>query len=164
MEEADALCTRIAILCGGKLEALGSQVHLKNKFSVGLKLTLITNVTCLGDLNETGHIQKMITSETEVLAKLEKIVQEFLCQNAVLEQKLIHYHIPKNNWHSTAIFVVPVSGKGKAVEVFSKIDQFCKANGIIEWGFSQTSLEDVYVKVVLASAGVINLVRNLKTE
>lgn len=155
MEEADALCNRISILCGGKIEAIGSQVHLKNKFSVGLKLTMIKPVTCLGELTEAGHIQKMVASETEALSILEKSVQEALCKEAVLEQNSIQHHMPKNNWNSTSIFLVPVSEKDKVVEIFSKIDEFCKKYSVVEWGFSQTSLEDVYVKVVLGSAEIV---------
>ena len=40
MEEADALCTRIGIMGFGSLRCLGTQVHLKNKFGDGFKLTL----------------------------------------------------------------------------------------------------------------------------
>ena len=32
MEEADALCSRVAILTTDGLQCIGSQVHLKNKF------------------------------------------------------------------------------------------------------------------------------------
>ena len=39
MDEADYLGDRIAIMAGGKLVALGSNVYLKNKFGVGYILT-----------------------------------------------------------------------------------------------------------------------------
>lgn len=39
MDEADYLGDRIAIMAGGKLVALGSNVYLKNKFGVGYNLT-----------------------------------------------------------------------------------------------------------------------------
>merc|ERR1711871_1540128 len=40
MEEADALCTRIGIMGFGQLRCIGTQMHLKNKFGDGFKLTL----------------------------------------------------------------------------------------------------------------------------
>ena len=38
MEEADALCSKIAIQADGKLRCLGSQLRLKNKFGSGYRL------------------------------------------------------------------------------------------------------------------------------
>ena len=45
MEEADSLCSRIGIVCDGRLKVLGNQVHLKNKFGSGFKLSLRTVVS-----------------------------------------------------------------------------------------------------------------------
>lgn len=39
MDEADYLGDRIAIMAGGKLVALGSNVYLKNKYGVGYNIT-----------------------------------------------------------------------------------------------------------------------------
>lgn len=41
MDEADYLGDRIAIMAGGKLVALGSNVFLKNKFGVGYNITFV---------------------------------------------------------------------------------------------------------------------------
>eukprot|EP00727_Mastigamoeba_balamuthi_P009933 m51a1_g5562 hypothetical protein (816) ;mRNA; f:577506-581091 len=38
MEEADALCQRISIIAGGKLQAVGSNVHLKDRFGGGYSI------------------------------------------------------------------------------------------------------------------------------
>ena len=40
MEEAEALCTRVAIMVGGKIRCLGSVQHLKNKFLGGYSVEL----------------------------------------------------------------------------------------------------------------------------
>jgi ABC-type multidrug transport system ATPase subunit len=40
MDEVDTLCTRIGIVCGGRLEAVGTQQRLKLKYGDGYKLTL----------------------------------------------------------------------------------------------------------------------------
>ena len=41
MEEADALSTRVGIMASGTLRCIGSQLHLKNKFGSGYKLTIV---------------------------------------------------------------------------------------------------------------------------
>ena len=41
MEEADALSTRVGIMASGRLQCVGSQLHLKNKFGSGYKLTMV---------------------------------------------------------------------------------------------------------------------------
>ena len=51
MEEADALCTKIAIMTSGKMRCIGSPQHLKNKFSTGYTLELKstrTNTAAIG--------------------------------------------------------------------------------------------------------------------
>jgi len=40
MEEADALCSRIGIMAGGSLRAIGTQLYLKSRFGDGFKVTL----------------------------------------------------------------------------------------------------------------------------
>ena len=41
MDEADYLGDRIAIMSGGRLAALGSNVYLKNKYGVGYNITFV---------------------------------------------------------------------------------------------------------------------------
>ena len=56
MEEADALCDRIAILTNQGIQCIGSQIHLKNKYGRGLMLSVnldpsIPNVSELMKMN-----------------------------------------------------------------------------------------------------------------
>ena len=50
MEECEALCGRLGIMVGGRLQCLGSPQHLKNRFGQGflteIKLTAPTIVRC----------------------------------------------------------------------------------------------------------------------
>ena len=41
MDEADYLGDRIAIMAGGRLIALGSNIYLKNKYGVGYNITFV---------------------------------------------------------------------------------------------------------------------------
>jgi ATP-binding cassette subfamily A (ABC1) protein 3 len=45
MEEAEALCKRIAIMVKGQLRAIGTKQHLKVKFGSGFELTVKLHVT-----------------------------------------------------------------------------------------------------------------------
>jgi ABC-type multidrug transport system ATPase subunit len=40
MEEAEALCQRIAIMAKGYLRCIGTQVHLKKIYGKGFKITV----------------------------------------------------------------------------------------------------------------------------
>lgn len=152
MEEADALCTKIGILCDGRLEAIGSQAHLKNKFSNGVKLTFMLNVQCEGNTSNPNHLQSMKAAEFEELNKLDSKISDLISENYQREQSSNLHTIPRNQWHIIATYMIALSDKHKVFEIFAKIEQFCEENGIIEWGFSQSSLEDVYLKVVIGSA------------
>ena len=50
MKEAEALCSRIGIMVGGRLRCLGSNQHLKAKFGTGYQLTV--KFTILSDAEE----------------------------------------------------------------------------------------------------------------
>ena len=41
MEEADALCSKIAIMSHGRLRCLGTTMHLKEKFGKGIRIILV---------------------------------------------------------------------------------------------------------------------------
>ncbi len=41
MDEADTLCNRVGIMAGGTLRAIGTQLHLKNKYGYGYRLTVV---------------------------------------------------------------------------------------------------------------------------
>ena len=64
MEEADALCTRIAIMTSHGLQCIGDQVELKNKFGKGflLSLSLIPEIT-----NVVEYVKTKICRNVEYL-------------------------------------------------------------------------------------------------
>ncbi len=45
MDEADALSDRIVVINEGKLECIGTSLYLKNNFSEGYRLTLVSDLT-----------------------------------------------------------------------------------------------------------------------
>jgi len=57
MEEADVLCSRIAIVTNGKLRSIGTQQHLKSKFGKGFKITVSY------DVSNQQQVQQFITDQ-----------------------------------------------------------------------------------------------------
>ena len=52
MEEADVLGDRVAMMVGGELCCIGTPVHLKQKYGVGYRITLTTDMETQGELHE----------------------------------------------------------------------------------------------------------------
>ena len=117
MEEADALCNRIGIMAGGCLRCLGTQVHLKNKYGDGFKITV--NVD--GPSRIAG-IEQLMSS----LSDGAKRVLAFGLQ---------------------LTYTVPLAD-GDVAQIFNVMEKSKKLLGITEWGVTQASLEEVFVKVV----------------
>lgn len=97
MEEADALCTRIAILTNQGLRCIGSQVHLKNKFGRGLIFSVklddaIPNVVEYVKANICGDLEfvdERSRISTFAIPKEKVNLEEFLRHISSLQQKKI---------------------------------------------------------------------------
>jgi len=57
MEEAEALCPRIAIMAGGKIRCLGSAQHLKDKFGQGYQVEMKIKSTEKYDTDYLAHLR-----------------------------------------------------------------------------------------------------------
>ena len=64
MEEADALCSRIAIMTKNGLQCIGDQIHLKNKYGKGFLLSIALNDS-ISDVN--GYVKANICPQAEFL-------------------------------------------------------------------------------------------------
>ena len=64
MDEADYLGDRIAIMTGGRLAALGSNVYLKNKFGVGYNITFVKRENKVPSAPIFNLVQKYIPNAT----------------------------------------------------------------------------------------------------
>ena len=49
MEEADILGDKVAIMSAGQLQALGTSLHLKNKYGGGFRLSLLASKVDMSD-------------------------------------------------------------------------------------------------------------------
>lgn len=118
-EEADALCNRIGIMAGGSLRCLGSQVHLKNKFGDGFKIT--SNVDGISRIPGIDDLMRSLSPDAK----------QVVCFGTQLT------------------YTVPMAD-GDVGQVFNVMEQSKRSKGITEWGVTQASLEEVFVKVVTA--------------
>jgi len=118
MEEADILGDRIAIMAHGKLKCIGTSLHLKNKFGLGYRLNL--------------------SARPEQQEQLKSIVTERL-PGAVLIAET----------GGNLIYGVTTSLLPLVVPFFQFMEGH-KDDGnflIRDWGMSQTTLEEVFLKV-----------------
>jgi len=136
MEEADTLCSRIGIVSRGSLRCLGSQLHLKNRFGEGYKLTV--NIDQDAKARPSGVENKTEQKGTEVRTDLHDFILSF-CTTALLVShfgKTYTYMLPKKDIEVSSVFRLMEDRSNRS------------AHGIREWGLTQTSLEEVFVKIV----------------
>jgi ABC-type multidrug transport system ATPase subunit len=126
MDEAEALCARVAIIDAGRLRAVGSVAALKQRFGRSFFLTL-------------------------TLARTPQPPPLDALTDAV--RRLVH---PAARVHASseqaAVFEIPVVKSREAVVAFPRIlqarQQLAEQFGVLEWGLSQTTLRDVFLATV----------------
>lgn len=120
MEEAEALCRRIGVMVQGQLRALGSKVHLKNKYGSGFELTVKL---------EGKNI------EAELKALTPFIVSLFPSSTVLAENGgLITYQIPKEEMKMSLIF--------------QKLYEEKEKYSIEEFTVAQPTLEQVFIRIL----------------
>jgi ABC-type multidrug transport system ATPase subunit len=159
MTEADALCSRIGIMAGGRMRVLGSQVSLKNKYGEGFKLA----------------IQLPICVESNLLSKAAEREKETVRD---VVDSLASFIFPPNPDDSSSPASLPVqmdqnesqalsrarAGRVCGEHVFwdirlgvqlplsvdlSKVFEFMtlKQSVVVHWNVSQSSLDDVFYNI-----------------
>jgi ATP-binding cassette subfamily A (ABC1) protein 5 len=119
MEEADALCTRLAIMVKGVMRCIGSVQHLKNKYGAGYVLEIKWDQT-----NES------IGSE-----KVKRLISSIFSEAVVKEE-----------FDNRLIFDVPQHSVKSISQIFFSLENSRKTiSGIEEYSFSQTTFEQVFI-------------------
>ncbi|KAB0796416.1 hypothetical protein PPYR_10477 [Photinus pyralis] len=117
MDEADLLGDRIAIMAGGKLECSGSSFFLKKRYCAGYQLVLDKSPDC--------HIE----SVTDLLRR----------------------HIPditvRSNIGSELSYVLDDAYNSVFERMLSELEQESHSLGVLSYGVSLTTLEEVFMKV-----------------
>ncbi|KAI6075749.1 ATP-binding cassette sub-family A member 5 [Aix galericulata] len=120
MEEADAVCDRVAILVAGQLRCIGTVQHLKSKFGRGYFLEM--------KLRETPDVQQLEYLQRQIL---------HIFPNANRQESfasILAYKIPREDVQSLS-------------HCFSKLEEVKHTFNIEEYSFSQATLEQVFVEL-----------------
>lgn len=130
MEEAEALCDRIAIQVKGQLRCLGPPHHIKRKYGSGYQLEVFCHVEA-GTGGEPGQSQ---------CERFVGFVQERLSP----EVRLLEHHAGRY------LFQLPPirSGPGSLTlgMVFTELQRNRECLGIIDYSLAQASLEQVFIR------------------
>ena len=166
MEEADTLCTRIGIVCNGRLQAVGSQAHLKSKFGDGFKLTLnlsqetdfvVPNPALPLQPQQYTLMQEPIDMDRQstpasVTRRLLHFIEESIYPSAILSSynaRRLQFILPHPAGHSTAFATTYLPA---VLSVFDRMEEFkgrlLKEYRIQEWGLAHASLEEVFINCV----------------
>jgi ATP-binding cassette subfamily A (ABC1) protein 3 len=117
MEEADALSDRIALMSHGRIKCCGSPLFLKSKFGSGYRLTLTKNV----DFN-----QQELVSLVKTVTGSEPTIQSNVARELCVS--------------------VPNEVNDKMPLLLSSIEEFKSRIGIINYGVSSSTVEEVFLK------------------
>ncbi|CEG41294.1 atp-binding cassette superfamily [Plasmopara halstedii] len=121
MDEADILGDRIAIMAEGELRCCGSSLFLKNRFGAGYNLTLVKDdATCV-----------------------DNVVIDFVTSRVSNAQLL-------SNVGSEIAFQLPLAGSSTFASLFADLDDELQGLGLLSYGVSVTTLEEVFIKVAEA--------------
>merc|ERR1711871_1499634 len=131
MEEADALCSRIAIMARGRLKCIGSPTHLKTRFGTGFKLSV--------------NLKTAVNESDQRLADLYNAMINFVKKEVSVEAEAVS----AVNGRVTLLLPQKTDGKPTKVSlVFDRLEKNKDTLGILEWSLSMASMEDVFVSAV----------------
>ncbi len=147
--EADALSTRIAIMKFGRLAAIGPQLHLKNRFGDGFKLSV--SLPPQPQLVAVAAASAPVPSSAaaERIAALDTFVRTEVCASAkpeVLPYEAIAGSAASGGGTTIRTYVLPVRELDVA-RTFQVMEQHKARLGVREFGLTQSTLEDVFVKL-----------------
>jgi ABC-type multidrug transport system ATPase subunit len=134
MEEADVLCSRIAIINHGILRCIGPQVALKSQYGGGYHLF----INCHKD-----NRSRSLLDESEFSASLDSTVRNV---RSFVEDVIPHASI-LTEFNGNLVYQVPID-RCKVSSIFREFETHKNNIGIDDWGISQSSLEDVFLRVI----------------
>ncbi|KAK2169391.1 hypothetical protein LSH36_10g03041 [Paralvinella palmiformis] len=118
MEEADALCTRIAIMINGQMVCLGSAQHLKNKYGSGYMLEVKLSRS---NNQRSNALHQYITTLIPGAERAEHFAER-------------------------ATYRISQSAICSIAEIFKSLQQNKETLNIEDYSFSQSTLEQVFLR------------------
>lgn len=119
MEEAEVLCQRIGIMAKGTLRCLGPQLRLKQVYGSGFRIQFICK-------NPLDTPRACVYIESLLPAGQYKKLDSF-------QTNVSYEFFPSPNLIS---------------RLFDQVEREKHLYGIVDWGLCQTTLEEVFVKIV----------------
>ncbi|CAJ0946136.1 unnamed protein product [Ranitomeya imitator] len=115
MEEAEAVCDRVAIMVSGKLRCIGSIQQLKSKFG-------------------KGYLLEMKVKDSQ---KVEEIHQEI--------RRIFPQGDRQDRFSSLLCYKIPMDNVQSLSQAFSQLEEAKRVYDIEEYSFSQPTLEQVFL-------------------
>uniref|UniRef100_A0A669BKK2 P-type phospholipid transporter n=1 Tax=Oreochromis niloticus TaxID=8128 RepID=A0A669BKK2_ORENI len=139
MDEADILGDRIAIISHGKMRCCGSSIFLKKCFGSGYYLTLVRDGSC--------RCSSTVTSCFDI------IFVTFHPANLSAVGQLVQRHVPEaiflESIGQEITYILPYGGAkdGTFGTLFRELDRAMANLGLTSYGISDTTLEEIFLKV-----------------
>ncbi|RKP23674.1 P-loop containing nucleoside triphosphate hydrolase protein, partial [Syncephalis pseudoplumigaleata] len=123
MEEADALCDRIAVMVNGRVQAIGTPQRLKNVYGAGYKI-----------LVKTEH-------PAGALAVQQQLAQQLHARTV----QLLGCHLEMDCDRQDAQATTAADAAGILARIFHLLEEARDPCGIIDYSVGQTTLSQVFV-------------------
>ncbi|XP_024002027.1 phospholipid-transporting ATPase ABCA1-like, partial [Salvelinus sp. IW2-2015] len=163
MDEADILGDRIAIISHGKMCCYGSSLFLKKYFGSGYYLTLVKagNEQITNERSGVKQGQVKEKEETDETLRRTSLDEGIASQNwsnsdpteLTAVSKLVRRHVPEavflESIGQEITYILPYSGAkdGTFALLFKELDLEMADIGFTNYGISDTTLEEIFLKV-----------------
>ncbi|XP_069808887.1 ABC-type organic anion transporter ABCA8-like isoform X2 [Dendropsophus ebraccatus] len=117
MEEAEAVCDRVAIMVSGKLRCIGSIQQLKSKFG-------------------KGYLLEMKVKDPR---RVDEIHQEII--------RIFPQADRQDRFSSLLLYKIPMENVQSLSQAFSQLEEAKRVHDIEEYSFSQSTLEQVFLEL-----------------
>lgn len=146
MEEAEALCDRLAIMTKGMIRCVGTPTHLRNKFGSGYRLELLlvdkrddTRVSVVTDI--TAQFSKAILKKNE--SRMNRLVFVLPQEQALPLSKSFAF--------LESLRFTEVSGKESSLSTKAQklsASKIAAIKNVLEYTITQASIEHVFLTIV----------------
>ncbi|KAL0482431.1 ABC transporter A family member [Acrasis kona] len=123
MEEAEKLSDKVAIMAFGEVKAVGNSLHLKSRFGNGYNIQVTV---------------PSVSSDAQGAEKLERTKEVILSYESA--------SLVKSNANNL-MFNFPNNSLDQLASVIDSVENMVENGVVKEWSLSQTTLEEVYLKV-----------------
>ncbi|KAI9330060.1 P-loop containing nucleoside triphosphate hydrolase protein [Obelidium mucronatum] len=150
MDEADLVADRKAILSKGRLRCLGTSVFLKHRFNVGYHLSIAYQRASMSDLKVTSVINKYVPGAT-VVSQSSSTAPRYGSTTTMTPMSPTissssNGRSSSSEGENLMIFSVPPSFVSNFPRLFNALDKHSKNGGILYYGLSMPSLEEVFLR------------------